>query len=162
MKEEVFEILETILDYHKEDIEETYESSLTMQKNALYANLLAFLSVSLNSKIEQQMLRLLKNTFTLRGPNDEKADCFELKRLQLRNSYLNFFRSALSNSSQFTQSIFQQYLKIVSPILQVTISDLNPETRIEELKGILMILEALALSSTNLQFQSILLFGEYI
>ena len=47
-----------------------------MQKNTLYANLLAFISVPLNSKIEQQMLRLLKNTFTLRVPNDEKADCF--------------------------------------------------------------------------------------
>lgn len=103
-----------------------------MQKNTLYANLLSFITVPVNQKIVQQILRLLKNTFTLRGPNDEKPENFELKRLKLRNSYFNFFRSSFENSgNNFSQNIYVQYLKTVSPILQTSMTEFHPETRIE-------------------------------
>lgn len=65
---------------------------------------------------------------------------------------------------QFSMQLFQQFLKIVTNLLQMEVGAESEslDLRLEKLNTVLFTLEGLVSASSQLIFQSIILYGEYI
>jgi hypothetical protein len=125
---EVLEVLEGVLDSQKEEeAEEQAEETITLKKKMLFANLLSFVGATFNHNIEQQMFRFLKNAYSLRVPLHQSSNTFNYCKAKLVNSYLRFFRSAIIHNHQFSQTLFQQYLKLVAGMLHIGPSESSNE-----------------------------------
>lgn len=76
----------------------------------------------MNTKIEQHMLRLLKQLTQIRSSSN-LAQPLDKNKQKLRNSYLSFFKSAIKYNKQFSTQIYQQLLKIINNIFQLEINN---------------------------------------
>lgn len=93
----------------------------------MFANILAHVKSTVNQKIQQHIVRLLKNVvvFAANKNVDRKHMAGIVK---LRNVYILCIKNIITNNGMFLGQFYLQFLKTVSPLLVMPVHSHNSNT----------------------------------